>query len=335
MLLSRRKFLAATLLTLAAGTLASAQSTDLTFSGPYNHENLTIFLIHGKDTLPGKKFLTLQEALEQKKLVVHETGNVNELSVENVADDVEVFIQAGEIVKGGRQDRVLSYDLIVAAKSGKVPLASFCVESGRWSQRAGEDAAKFSASQTVINGKDLRLAVNGTKQQQEVWNKVKEYQMKLEKNVGQSVSSKSSPTSLQLTLEDKKVQETIASYVKPMTKITDGKADVIGYALAINGKVVGADIYGSSAIFAKLWPKLANSCAVDAVAELQKDKKFDPATADAVKAFLAEAEKGKAAEQDVNKRIQVITRDAAKHLVIEARDKQDQSRVIHRCYLAK
>src|SRR5438552_18547497 len=53
------------------------------FSGPYTHENLTIFLIHGDDALKQKIFLTLPEALQQKKIVIHETRSVNELSMEN------------------------------------------------------------------------------------------------------------------------------------------------------------------------------------------------------------------------------------------------------------
>src|SRR5258708_4910382 len=72
-------------------------------SGPYTHDNLSIFLIHGEDQLKDKVFLTLQEALAQKKVVVHETKNVNELAIENVSASEEVFVQAGDIVKGGQQ----------------------------------------------------------------------------------------------------------------------------------------------------------------------------------------------------------------------------------------
>ena len=49
------------------------------FTGPHTHENLTIFLVHGDDALKQKIFLTLPEALEQKKIVIHETRSVNEL----------------------------------------------------------------------------------------------------------------------------------------------------------------------------------------------------------------------------------------------------------------
>ena len=112
-----------------------AAPADWSVSEPFTHQNLAVYLIHGKDVLPGKKFLPLQEALEQKLVIVHETGTVNQLAVENLSPDAEVFIQAGDIVKGGRQDRVLAYDLIVPARSGKMPIASFCVEAGRWQPR--------------------------------------------------------------------------------------------------------------------------------------------------------------------------------------------------------
>ena len=89
-------------------------------SGPYTHANLTVFLLHGPNTLPDQKLLTLQEALEQKKAIVHETSQVNELSVENLAGDTGLYLQSGDIVKGGKQDRAIAYDLILPPKSGKV-----------------------------------------------------------------------------------------------------------------------------------------------------------------------------------------------------------------------
>src|SRR4030095_5715394 len=55
-------------------------------SGPYTHKNLSIFLVHGKNTFEGKTFITLQEAMVQKKVVVYETKSVNELAIENVSN---------------------------------------------------------------------------------------------------------------------------------------------------------------------------------------------------------------------------------------------------------
>src|SRR6516162_2455658 len=134
------------------------QQGDYNFSGPYTHDNLTLFLVHGPGGLKGKNYLTLQEALEQKKAVVHETGDVNELSVENLSSDADVYIQSGDIVKGGKQDRVLHYDLLIAPHSGRVPLASFCVEHGRWHERKGESASYFMSSSSSLPDKELKLA---------------------------------------------------------------------------------------------------------------------------------------------------------------------------------
>jgi hypothetical protein len=306
-----------------------------TFSGPVTHRNLTIFLIHGKGTLPGKEFLTLQEALDQKKIVVHETQTVNQLSVENVALDVEVFIQAGDIVKGGKQDRVLAYDLVVPSKSGKMPLASFCVEAGRWRQRGKEDASRFQSSSGQVSGKDLKLAVTYARKQDQVWAKVKEAQMKLSKNVGKSVENKESPSSLQLTLEDKRLLDALDEYEKALAKALQGKDDVLGFAAAINGQVEGADVYGSPVLFRKLWPKLLKSCAIDALAEWDKDKKFEPAKVEQVKAFLADVAQGKKSIKDVSNRVQICTQESAKSVLMECSDKAKKDAVIHRSYLAK
>ena len=271
-------------------------------SGPFSHANLSIFLLHGKDTMPaGHSLLTLQEALEQKKAVVHETSNVNELSIENVSADMDVFVQSGDIVRGGKQDRLMACDMIVPPKSGKIPIASFCCESGRWQQRGGENAAAFGESSKQAANKDVKLAVNAARDQGQVWQRVKESQQKLQMNVGKSVANKASPTSYQLSLEDKELMAKLAAYESELKKVIDAKDDVIGFVIVINGKVEGAEVYGSSALFRKLWPKLINAAAVDALSELKKDAKFAAATAKDVEKFLADAEQGKQSEVVVNR----------------------------------
>ena len=84
-------------------------------------------------------YLTLEQALNQKKVVVHETSQVNELAVENTSADA-VFIQVGDIVKGGNQDRMITNDFILPPHSGKLPIAAFCVDQGRLVRRGSEPA---------------------------------------------------------------------------------------------------------------------------------------------------------------------------------------------------
>src|SRR5207253_7340820 len=120
-----------------------------------------------------------QEAMERKILVVYETSDVNNLQVENISKNYEVFIQSGDIVKGGKQDRVLAVDIIIHARSGRISIEAFCVESGRWQKRGNENSGQFTSSNERIVTKDLKLAANKSRSQSEVWQKVEEAQTKL------------------------------------------------------------------------------------------------------------------------------------------------------------
>src|ERR1700730_8027677 len=130
---------------------------DYRLEGPFTQGNLTVFLIHGKDKIKGQTFITLQEALVQKKVIVRETREVNELTIENISGE-EVYVQSGDIVKGGQQDRMMAVDLILPPRSGRVGISAFCVENGRWSKRGTEEVTNFGSSANVIAGRDLKLA---------------------------------------------------------------------------------------------------------------------------------------------------------------------------------
>jgi ARG/rhodanese/phosphatase superfamily protein len=140
----------------AAGTPAFAHG-DQRISGPHVHRNLAIYLIHGHSAA-GAVPLTLSEALARGSVQVAETGQVNELKIENTGED-EVFIQAGDMVKGGRQDRVLTVSLVLPPRSGVIPIASFCVEPGRWSAREGEDPTRFSSATEAMPSRKALLVM--------------------------------------------------------------------------------------------------------------------------------------------------------------------------------
>ena len=329
---------------------------DYKFSGPYTHKNLTIYLIHGANQHNGKAPLTLQEAMAQKKVKVIETGDVNQLAIQNISNE-EVFVQSGDIVKGGKQDRVLAMDLIVPPHSGSVPIDSFCVEQGRWQQRGQEAAAVFGSSDQMLNHKDLKIAAKARNSQSDVWAKVAESQDKLGKNaraaakpvVGAGVAegftpplsapmevrSAASRSSLQLTLENKAVKETADEYSNALSSAIAGKQDVIGYAFAINGNLNSADVYSSHALFAKLWPKLLKASAVEAIAEFDQSGKAEAVSVEAVQAFLTEAETGAAEQKQITPRVALEKRESEKSLFFETRDRQNSEQWLHRNYLKK
>src|SRR5213075_2402923 len=150
--------------------------------GPFTQGNLTVFLVHGKDKIKGQTFITLQEALVQRKVIVRETRSVNELSIENVSGE-EVYVQSGNIVKGGQQDRMMAVDLILPPRSGKIPISAFCVENGRWSQRGSEAVTVFNSSANTVASREVKLAAKMKSSQGDVWKEVSVAQDKLSANV--------------------------------------------------------------------------------------------------------------------------------------------------------
>jgi len=293
-----------------------------------------MFLVHGRSLVAGDNFLTLQEALQQKKVIVYETKDVNELAIQNLSDQ-DVYVQSGDIVKGGQQDRMIGVDLIVPPRSGRMPIAAFCVEHGRWSGRGNEQAGVFSSSADVAATREIKLAAKRSSSQGAVWESVKVAQDKLSQNVGTRVNSPVSESSLQLAVENSKVQETAESYISALSGIVKGKSDVIGYVFAINGQVNSADVYASSALFKKLWPRLLKASAIEAIAELQRNKEFEPTTAENVKLFLVEAETGDVAEKEVTQRVKLVTRENAKEIFFETRDRKQKAGWVHRNYIKK
>lgn len=315
---------------------AMAQSTSTSsnyrLSGPYTHKNLTVFLVHGKD-LTTKTFLTLQEALAQKKVRVYETKDVNELAIRNLSNQ-DIYVQSGDIVRGGDQDRMISVDFIVPPRSGRMPIAAFCVEPGRWSKRGNEESASFSSSDNVVATKDLKLAAKRENSQSAVWENVKVAQTKLAANVvaAQDILSTSS---FELSVENSKVKETAAAYINALSAVVRSKSDVIGYVFAINGQVNSADVYASRALFVKLWPKLLKASAVEAIAELDQNAAAKPVAAETVETFLADSEKATGTAKEVTARVRMVTREDDKNIFFETQDRKQKDGWVHRNYIRK
>ncbi len=323
-------------------------------SGPIVYDNLAIFMVHGTAGSAGVP-LTLQEALSKDSVKVRETGNVNALTIENVGDQ-EVFVQAGDIVKGGQQDRVLSVDLLLPPRSGRISIAAFCVEHGRWSARGQEDVKQFASASAAMPSREAKVAMRAyalslaappvamdqttaytgghgdtLQRQQEIWSTVAETQNKLARSVGEPVAAPASPSSLQLSLENEKLKEAQAAYMAALQPAGDG-ADIVGYVFAINGKINSADVYASNALFKKMWSKLLAANVTEAISEKNAAGAASPTLAD-VEAFLAAAENGVAAEEPLNANVRLAIRDNDTSLYTETQ--RPDGSWVHRNYLTK
>lgn len=327
-------------------------------TGPLSHENLSIYFVHGSSQ-KGAVPLTLGEAMSKKNVRVYETGDVNELSIENTSDH-EVFVQSGDIVKGGKQDRVLKVSLILPPHSGRIPIASFCVEQGRWAARGKEDLKQFASSNFAAPSRKLKLAMKapmaqaepvqsqigglveptanvaeratGTRQYK-VWDNIKKTQEKLSRNVGAEVSSDSSASSLQLALENKKLEEIKTKYTKALRDGGNKSGDIIGIAFAINGKLNSADLYPSNGLFKKMWPKLLQASVTEAISEKDEKTSAKPPTVDDIKNFLAQKNRTKVKSTNITSHVQLETSDNEKAFYFATKRKNGDW--IHQNYLTK
>jgi len=216
-----------------------------------------------------------------------------------------------------------------------MPIAAFCVESGRWSKRGNEPSEVFASSSNSVATKDLKLAAKRDNSQRAVWENVTVVQEKLSKNVGGTVNNNLSMSSFELSVEDSKVKETTAAYINQLSGLVKNKPDVIGYVFAINGEINSADVYASHALFAKLWPKLLKSTAVEAIAELKPDLQPKPVADDHVRGFLAESEQANAATKEVTTRVRLVTREDDKNILFETQDRAQRDGWVHRNYIRK
>jgi hypothetical protein len=340
--------------------LPVAAAPGIHVSGPVVHDNLAVYFVHGsaaQNAVP----MSLEEALARGRLQVNETGSVNELTVENVGDD-EVFVQAGEIVKGGRQDRVLSMDLLLPPSSGRVSIAAFCVESGRWSARGQEDPRQFSTAAAAKPSHEAKLAMrnyiaaapvtvtspilggpnfdaraagarhqaDAAARQAEIWANVRETQEQLSRSVGAPVAAPASPSSLQLSLESAKLKEAQAAYIDALQGAGESSDNIVGYVFAINGKISGGDVYASSTLFRKMWRKLLTANVTEAIGE-KKEAGAAPPSLDDVQAFLTAAESAPKSERALNASVRLVTRDGDSSLYAETQ--RADGGWVHRNYL--
>jgi hypothetical protein len=328
-----------------AGSATAATTDDYSVSEPVVHDNLAIYFVHGPSRA-GPVPLTLAEALAQQTVEVREKGQVNELAIENKGNE-EVFIQAGDIVKGGQQDRVLSVSLLLKPHSGLLDISAFCVEHGRWSARGNEDVRTFSSANASLPSRAAKLELAGVaspqsgadtvgKRQAEIWNSVTAIQGKLSSKLGAPVAAASSRSSLQLALENGALERAQEDYVKALEPLGEKDDDIVGYVFAVNGRINSADIYPSNGLFKKMWPKLLRASATEAFGERTSPTVAAPPPAADASSFLASPGEAPSVEKTATTQGRVETRESAKALYMQAKPAAaPDSAWVHRNYLAK
>ena len=295
---------------------------------PIRHGNLTVFPVVAAKRYPTGEFLTLDEGLHSGEVVVTEAGSVRGLVRRHGQpvrqyDGAEVnrlvlvnnskrplLLLAGEVVSGGKQDRVIGKDRIVPPESDPIDLSVFCVEHGRWvasSEHFGASQAMYGsanggprppnapAPMAIMVQPSVRGKAMGDKNQQEVWDEVSKQKVAMSEQV--TVSANTVGVELDQATSYAKVNENQAvrkqvdaialpieqSYQSLIHQLRDRNA--VGVVVAVNGRIIWADVFASADLLSKYWPKLVRSYASEAVVTRAKEMEVTTKQADA---FLAD-----------------------------------------------
>jgi hypothetical protein len=281
-----------------AGSLP-ATANDYKILAPITHGDLTIFPVVSAKSHDTSDFITLDEGIRSGDVVVTEVGNlhstmrrrppyqtrpyqgaeVNRLVLVNNSKHPLILL-AGEVVTGGKQDRVVGKDRIVPAESDPVDLSVFCVEHGRWT----ESSAKFDTHASVMLQPSVRMKAMADQDQQKVWDEVANSRKNMSgvmlNSPGASLSTVEvtsaqaqidSTSSYAKARENSVVQKQVESITEPMQKSYESvikqlrNQNAVGVVVAVKGHIVWADMFASSALLAKYWPKLLDSYATEAL----------------------------------------------------------------------
>ena len=111
---------------------------------------------------PPLEIATFDEARAQGTLTVTERAqaSVPELIAEN-RGKTHVLLLAGEILVGGKQNRVLREDLLLPPLSGPRNIAVYCVEQGRWNEGRKDFDSRSSLVQPSVRSEVLGRAEQG------------------------------------------------------------------------------------------------------------------------------------------------------------------------------
>jgi hypothetical protein len=273
---------------------------------PVVYENISLFPVVTSYVQDTSAYLTLDEGLATGEVLVTERGSegmvrnrddnsvmipdydrrrgatVNQLVLVNRSKR-PLLLLAGELVSGGKQDRIIGKDRIVPVGAPPLPLDVFCVEHGRWS-----NGSQFAAAKTMVHP-SVRERAAVDQKQTDVWSAVSggtnyEYSASAgapapirsprisSADLSAEMSGAAPTQSYQKIYEGRRVGGSVDSFVRELqvrfARATSGLKNerVVGVVVAYGGEVAWSDIFASGSLFDHYWDKLLRSYAVEAMA---------------------------------------------------------------------
>jgi hypothetical protein len=259
-------------------------------------------------------FLTLDDGLRSGEVEVTEAGSAQGLvrsrggrtaRPQQRADEVNTLVLvnhsqkpllllAGEIVSGGKQDRIVATDRIVPAGSAPVDLSVFCIEHGRWTGSSDNfGAVAKSPAQSFMVQPEVRRRAMVARDQQQVWDSVSgaiggmamaaaPASAQSSANSTISVSSVSAlplqarslgttsyAKAMVMAAVSQKVDEASPELTRSQEQVMEQlrKENAVGVVVAVHGEIIWADIFADSGLLTRYWPKLVRSYAAEGLTD--------------------------------------------------------------------
>jgi hypothetical protein len=228
----------------------------------YTWQNLRLYPIKAKTSFTDTfktvgKYMNLKEALAKGKVIITEQlggAQVNTLTIENISSDT-IMILSGEVITGGKQNRIIAKDLILLPHSGKIDLSVYCVEAGRW-ENVSTGTNTFS-SYFNVGSMSLRKTVDKENSQSAVWSTVDVV------NKANGTSSRTKTYTAITQSED--FTRNLKAYTGFFKEKFSAEPNVIGVVVVSGNKVLGCDMFATADLFKKNFENLLASYATEAI----------------------------------------------------------------------
>ena len=296
---------------------------ELVFGEPIAYHNMTVVPVRTTHGGPFRRYDLLEPALKARTLEVRELAGksdearVSAVHVRNQGQQA-VFLLGGEMILGGKQDRIIQADTVIPADGKWRKVDVFCVEQGRW--RGGN--MRFSSGNALAHGKLRAAALTGN--QSEVWAEVSR------KNAEHGTESDTQ--TYRRTIQNADVRRRIANYRGELERRIPADIPLAGFVFGINGQIRVADLFGNPVLVGDLREKLLSAYILEAL-EHDVDGDAGPVQATKAQEFVGKARKAPRKEGKASGRAKSWKKKAKGFIGSETYD-EDTGRRLRESYMA-
>lgn len=222
---------------------------------PVYFNNLTIIPVYTQRRADRRAYTTLDDALANGWLAISEIdgGQVPQVELNSYSTQA-VYIMGGEIISGGKQDRIFGREVLLSPGARRVVVPVYCVEQNRWQYETDTFYSKQTLGTWNLRS-TAQVAPEGA--QAEIWGDISA--------AHRDMGVRSHTMAYQHAYEQKGVKEKVVDHERYFQRIPSLHPDTIGVVVGVGGQIVSVDLFSNPSVFQALWPKILRSSALSAV----------------------------------------------------------------------